>query len=83
MKRLLILIALISVFAVKVQAQNRKLITQYIQQLNGAPDDKSRVDIMNKIAEEFLTTTEEVAEDFWDQPMKYAKDAAALAEKIG
>lgn len=83
MKRLLILIALLSVFAVKVQAQNRKLITQYIQQLNGAPDDKSRVDIMNKIAQEFLTTTEEVAEDFWDQPLKYAKDASLLAEKIG
>lgn len=65
-----------------LKSQDRNLIYQYEQQLASASDDKEKVDVMNKLAAVYFTTTEEVEEAFWDKPLKYSRDALALAEKI-
>jgi adenylate cyclase len=82
MKQFLFVIFSFLLFTFNTQAQNLSLITQYEQQLANATYDKARVDAMNKLAAEYLTTTREVEEKYWDKPMNYAKDAAALALKI-
>ncbi len=81
MKRLLFLIFSFFFYVLSTQAQNRNLIYQYEQELANATDDKIKVDAMNKLAKEYLNTTDEVEEAYWDKPMKYAKDAASLADK--
>lgn len=83
MNRLLILFLFLTFAAIQLRAQNRNLIYKYEQEYANATDDRTRVDAMNKLAAEYLTTTDEVEDVFWDKPMKYAKDAALLADKIG
>ncbi len=82
MKQFVFIIFLLFFIVLKTDAQNRNLIYQHEQELAGATNDNGRVDAMNKLVEDYLATSEEVEDAFWEKPMRYAKEASALAEKI-
>lgn len=79
--RVVSLFSVLLLLSFATQAQDKQLIAQLEQQLPSAKDE-GKVDILNKIVAEYLKTTAEVSDDYWNLPQKYAKDAVDLAEKL-